>query len=63
MPRVEDSKDFVAVSVVGSEYARKWRLEGRPAVYKMYASRYMTQSKIRKRRPPKFPNLILWHLI
>ena len=39
MPQVEDSKDFVAVSVVGSEYARKWRLEGRPAVYRMYASR------------------------
>ena len=39
MSQVEDSKDFVAVSVVGSEYARKWKLEGRPAVYKMYASR------------------------
>ena len=35
----DDPKDFIAVAVVGSEYARKWRLEGRPAAYKLSASR------------------------
>ena len=40
MARVEDPDDFIAVSVAVSEYARKWGLEGRPAIYKLYASRY-----------------------
>ena len=40
MPQVEDPDDFIAVSVAVSEYARKWGLEGRPAIYKLYASRY-----------------------
>ena len=40
MPLLEDPEDFIAVSVVGSEYAQKWSLEGSPFVYKLHASRY-----------------------
>ena len=50
MPQAEDPKDFMAVSVVGSEYAQKWKLDGRPAVYKMYASRYRKWCKISPQR-------------
>ncbi len=33
--------DFLLVSVAGSEYAGKWRLKGRPTIYKMGADKWV----------------------
>jgi hypothetical protein len=32
--------DFILVAVTGTAYAQKWKMQGKPLVYKMAASRY-----------------------